>query len=244
MIENTGSLLSDHVARNILEEMRFGVYRNRRRLPTERNMADRMNVSRTVIRDALSLLESEGFISRKQGIGTIINWHVLHVVTRMDLEIEFLDMVRHIGKEPGISRLIVREKAADKRQADCLGVKEGDDLLIVDRAISADGENVIYCSDYISKSLIIDNSYTEADLHEPIFHFLEKFCDSRVYMDLTEVKAVAAEKWLAEIFEIETGDPIMHMDEVGYNFSGDPVIYSDEYYKSGIFSHTVLRKKI
>lgn len=237
-------LLSDEVARKILKELRFGVFRNNRYLPTERDMAIRMNVSRTVIRDALSILEGEGFVSRKQGFGTIINLHVLKIPTRMDLEVEFMDMVSDIGKKPDIALFKVREEYADEIKANNLGVVEGNKLLAIERTVSADGANVIYCTDYISKSLIIDNNYTKTDLRKPIFYFLEKFCNSSVYMDLTEVKAILADEHLANIFNIKVGEPVMHMDEIGYNFIGDPVLYSSEYYKEGIFNHTVLRKKI
>jgi GntR family transcriptional regulator len=244
MVKSTGSLLSDHIARDILQEISEGVYRNRRRLPTERDMAVQMNVSRTVIRDALSMLENEGFISRKQGLGTIINRHVVDVPTRMDLELEFLDMVRDIGKEPAITILSIRNEPADAVKAGKLGIHEGDELLVVERVVSADGENAIYCCDYISKALILDDSYVEEELHRPIFYFLEKYCQTSVYMDMTEVNAVAADEKFADIFDIEVGAPILHMDEIGYNFIGDPVIYSDESYKEGTFHHYVLRKKI
>ncbi len=50
------------------------------------------------MRDCLSTLEREGFISRKHGIErTIINQHVLDVKVRLDLEEEFLDMIRSAG---------------------------------------------------------------------------------------------------------------------------------------------------
>lgn len=63
-------------------------------------------------------------------------------------------------------------------------------------------------------------------------------------MDLTEVRAVAADSRLAAVFATAEGTPLLHMDEVGYNFWGEPVLMSKEYYMDGILKHTVMRKKI
>ena len=63
-------------------------------------------------------------------------------------------------------------------------------------------------------------------------------------MDLTEVRAVASDETLSGIFKIDQGTPVLYMDEVGYNFRGEPVLMSKEYYMDGILQHKVLRKKI
>ena len=49
-------------------------------------------------------------------------------------------------------------------------------------------------------------------------------------MDLTEVRAVAADSRLAAVFNTAEGTPLLHMDEVGYNFWGEPILMSKEYY--------------
>ena len=73
--------------------MREGAFRGAKYLPSENDLAKRMDVSRTQLRDALARLEREGFISRRHGVGTMINRHVLALAVRMDLEVEFLEMV-------------------------------------------------------------------------------------------------------------------------------------------------------
>ena len=46
-------------------------------------------MSRTVVRDALSELEREGYIERVRGIGTVINRNVVTLRRRMDQKFEF-----------------------------------------------------------------------------------------------------------------------------------------------------------
>ena len=54
------------------------------RIPPETELAEALGVSRTTVRDALSRLEMEGTISRKQGAGTFVNNPVLQIRSRLD----------------------------------------------------------------------------------------------------------------------------------------------------------------
>ena len=59
-----------------------------------------LGVSRTVVRDALSELERDGYLERVRGIGTLVNRDVLKVENRMDQKLEFNRMIRAAGRVP------------------------------------------------------------------------------------------------------------------------------------------------
>lgn len=228
----------------LLFEMKEGVFKNDSRLPPEVALAEQLGVSRTLLRDCLASLEREGFISRRQGIGTIINRHVLNVVTRMDLELEFLDMVEQAGAKPNSNLISVETINADEILSTKLSVAINSPVLKVARIITADQKPIIYCVDYISFQIVKKYNYTEEDFKKPIFHFLASFCNTDVHMDLTVVKPLAADEHLSGIFKVEKGTPLLNMSEIGYNFEGNKVLWSDEYYTDSILQHTVMRKKI
>ena len=60
--------LFEELKRRILQ----GEYQNGQRLPGENEMAGEFAMSRQTVRQALSLLEQEGFIQRRQGSGTYV----------------------------------------------------------------------------------------------------------------------------------------------------------------------------
>ena len=88
---------SKTIRAQLLASMKSGEYASSERLPRESVLSERLGISRTQLRDILASLEREGFITRRHGVGTIINRHVLNVQTRMDIEVEFLDMIRQSG---------------------------------------------------------------------------------------------------------------------------------------------------
>lgn len=236
--------LSDIYTQEILHEIQSGSYAHADRLPAEPEMAKRFGISRTMLRDCLSTLEREGFISRKHGIGTIVNQHVLKVKVRMDLEQEFLDMVSAAGYEPGVAFARVRLEKADALAAGRLRIDIGEEVVVSNRLITADGQPAIHCVDYIAVRGIVVKDYDLELLKKPVFEFIKEYCKTDVYLDLSEVSAVAADGEIAEYLGVEKGTPLLYIDEVGYNLVGQPILYSKEHYAGGILKHTILRKKI
>lgn len=227
----------------LLASMTEGEYAQCERLPRESVLSEKLGISRTQLRDILAALEREGFITRRHGVGTIINHYVLNARTRMDIEVEFLDMIRQSGCSPAVSSVQVSESFADEKTAVQLQIAEGDPVIRVSRLCTADGKPAIYCEDLIPKALV-KREYTLSDLRLPIFHFLQQFCGVSAYLDLTDLKPIVADAALSELLQIPVGAPLLHMDEVDYDIDGNPVFCSKEFFVDGIFRHTVLRKKL
>ena len=181
----------------LLSAMRSGEYADCARLPRESVLAEKLGISRTQLRDILASLEREGFITRRHGVGTIINRHVLNAQTRMDIEVEFLDMIRQNGHEAAVAYVRVSDGTADKRIAQQLQIPEGTPIIRVARLCTADGRPAIYCEDVVEKALARGN-YTIKDFKLPIFHFLQRFCGVNPYMDLTDVRPTVADAALSE----------------------------------------------
>jgi len=231
------------VRMRLLREMKEGIYRYSNMLPREDVLAERLEISRTQLRDSLAQLEREGFISRRQGVGTMINRHVLAVKVRMDIESEFMDMIAQSGCSPS---LLISEHdtvPATETVAGRLGIAAGGEALRVVRLVAADGVPAIYCEDYIPLSLIKKKGYAEEELEKPIFSFLKRYCDLEPYMDITEVQPAAADAKLAEIFRVSEGTPLLYLDELDYDREGMPILYSPQYYIGGVIKHTLLRMK-
>ena len=240
---NTQPTQAKTIRAQLLCAMQNGDYANSERLPRESVLAELLGISRTQLRDILASLEREGFITRRHGVGTIINRHVLNAETRMDIEVEFLDMIRQNGHEAAVAYVRVSDGEADEKIAEQLHLSVGAPVIRIARLCTADGKPAIYCEDVVEKALARGN-YTLKDFKLPIFHFLQQFCDIYPYMDLTDVRPAVADETLANIFEIPMGAPLLHMDEVDFDIDGKPVFCSSEYFADGIFRHTVMRKKL
>ena len=235
---------SKTIRAQLLTAMRDGEYAGCDRLPRESVLSEMLGISRTQLRDILPTLEREGFITRRHGVGTLINRYVLDAHARMDIEVEFLDMIRRSGFTPEVAQVQISENTADAAIASQLRIEEGAPVICVSRLCTADGKPAIYCEDIFAKALIQEENYTLQDLKHPIFDFLQQFCGVSSYLDLTDLKPIVADAALSELLQVPLGAPILHMDEVDYDIDGNPIFCSKEYFVDGIFRHTVLRKKL
>ena len=235
---------SDSIWHTLLADIREGRFKDADKLPPETELAAELGISRTQLRDGLSILEQDGFITRRRGIGTVINRHVVKVKTRMDLEVEFNVMIRLAGFESEMILLSVDVKTGDPHVTDKLEVPLNTPVLTMSKLVTADGKPAIFCVDYVAFSIIRNFNYNREDLTLPIFHFLSNFCDTDVAMDLTVVKPILSDTFLSEMLQITEGTPLLLMEEQAYNIENKIVMYSEEYYAEGFFEQTILRKKI
>ncbi len=72
VIERSGAL-PDELARRLRRSIERGELRQGERLPTQQELCDAYGVSRTVVREALSLLKSEGLVDFRQRRGQFVN---------------------------------------------------------------------------------------------------------------------------------------------------------------------------
>ncbi|MBR5316735.1 MAG: GntR family transcriptional regulator [Lachnospiraceae bacterium] len=231
------------IRERLLLEMKEGVFADDDRLPRETVLAEELGISRTQLRDTLAAIEQEGYITRRLGIGTLINRHVLNVKSRMDIEAELLDIISNNGYRPEVHFLSAREEKAVGEIAQKLEILEGTTVLVISKVCTADGKPALYFQDFIDKR-IIQKEYNEEELKKPVFGFLAEKCNTAAYMDLTRIQAVAADEMVAEILDVPVGTPLLNMDEVDYDIDGNIVFYSRQYFANGMFEQTVLRKRL
>ncbi len=233
---------SRRIQARLIGEMRRGGFAGEDRLPKEQELAELLGISRTQLRDVLAKLELDGYITRRQGVGTLINRQVVDIPVRMDTEIEFLDMVRESGMTP-TERVDTIAQAQDADAAAKLGVSPDTPLLLVARTVLADGTPAIYCEDLIPMQSI-RRAYADADFSPPIFEFLEEYCNALPCMDVTEVRAVAVSGAAGKALNLADGTPVLYMDEVDYDRDGKRVLYSRQYYADGVIRHSIVRRKV
>lgn len=87
-----------------------------RRLPSEEDLCRLLGVSRATVREALSILCREGFVSKRHGIGNLVNRSVLDTPMRFDLE----RGLRRMLEDAGYQASTIREEAVRAGGGDIL----------------------------------------------------------------------------------------------------------------------------
>lgn len=240
-----GELRSHQAARRLLEELRRGRYADAAQLPSELELADVLGVSRTVVRDALSDLERDGYVERVRGIGTLVNRDVVRVENRMDQKLEFNRMIRSIGRVPHSDNLMVTRETAMPELAAKLGLdpEREHTLVFVRRRVLADETPVLYSTDILPLALFGGKRLDTIDFSRPIFEIVEQHCHVEVTETLTTLHAVHGVPGIRRQLGLRPEQALLQLDEICYSRTCKPVLCCQTCY-TDFFDFAMVRKLI
>jgi GntR family transcriptional regulator len=235
--------LHQQVKETLWREITQGEFSRVGMLPPEKQLCDRLGVSRSTVRRAVTALEQEGLLRRRQGIGTLVDHNVASLKARMDLKLEFSELLARAGFRPEVRLVEAREEPADRRLAESLQMIPGTSLLSISKMWLADDRPAILCTDRLPSSLIL-RPYTERDLHGDVLAVLDELCDVQVQYQIATLVPQRADNEAARLLGIEPEGAVMGFDGISYSTDGRPVVASTEWYAPGILAYSLLRAKV
>lgn len=240
-----GELRSQQTAQRLLEELRDGIYAAAAQLPSELELAEALGVSRTVVRDALSELERDGYLERVRGIGTLVNRDVLMVENRMDQKLEFNKMIRAIGRVPHSDNLMVTRETATPELMErlALDTEKEHTLVFVRRRVLADETPVLYSTDILPLALFGGKRLDAIDFSRPIFEIVEQHCRVEVAETLTTLHAVMGTPGIRRQLGVRPDQALLQLDEICYSRTCKPVLCCQTCY-TDFFDFAMVRKLV
>src|SRR5574339_262369 len=144
--------LTEIAQQELRQAITQGTYLPGSQLPTEAELCEMLGVSRTVVREALRVLEDDGLVARRHGIGTFVRNHP--ILKNLNFNFGITEMIESAGLKAGTSHLALQKETADKEKAEQLRVDPGTPLITVERVRTADGRPVVYSLDTLAESLL------------------------------------------------------------------------------------------
>ncbi|PID85447.1 MAG: hypothetical protein CSA11_07850 [Chloroflexi bacterium] len=212
------------------------------KIPSETELAADLGVSRTTIRDALSRLENEGVVFRKQGAGTFVNEAGLQIKSRLDEIWAYEEMLAVHGYTPSVRILDVTCHPADAKTAADLNIAEGDELIVARKLFLADNQPVILSYNYVPTNILTD-PYEPSDFVEPIYSYLWTNGRSQFNYFLSEIVPMVADANLAKALHIQPQTPLFSMHEIGYNDNNDPILKSTSCFRDDLVRFRLIRRQ-
>lgn len=236
-----GVTFSTKLAAKLLDEMRTGEFSEAEKLPSEVELSQYFGVSRSVIRDVLSILEREGFIARGRGVGTIIQRKILELPSRLDLRYEYNELIRSRGGKPSTDSVKVYETLADEELAESMQVAVGEPLIVCEKRILSDDMPVVFSIGHLPKAIFKDMDYHRLDWSLPVFDILESQFGIVADADIAKISATNGSPEVRKAMELNDSDALLFIDEVGYYKLSRPVFHTWGYY-TNYFDFTLLRR--
>jgi GntR family transcriptional regulator len=227
-LTDTGGVpLYRQVKRALIKLIESGRYAPSDCLPSEAEIAGRLNVSIGTLRKAVDELVHENVLIRRQGKGTFV---VMHNNDR------FLFQFFHVEKRgleitqeheyPAVECVSFEKTRAVEEEAAALGIRAGDPVFRIGNRLSLSRRPVVY--DRLCVSALTFKGLTEkrfVDRQSTVYHLYQQDFGITVLRAHERARAMAASREVSRVLGVQPGLPVLEVHRTALTFGEKPVEY-------------------
>lgn len=240
------SSISSQVADKLLNRITSGEFDALGgRIPSEHQLSEGFGVSRSTIRHVITQLQTQGILSRRQGVGTFINRPLTQPLFAWpDEKSSFLQLIRQAGHEPSV-RLISCGIGEARGAASRLGLNENDSVYHISKVLYSDERPVILVFNSVPLSLILPEFVgivkKAYQCEESVYTFVTEKCARNVEYHDSELSAVPADARVASTLNAALGSPVLKLEEVAYDRLQEPLFHDLSFLRSDLVAFRLRR---
>jgi GntR family transcriptional regulator len=231
--------LRHSLASELRARIRSGEWRPGDKMPSEPELARRRTVSRSSMRAAITMLEEEGYVSRKHGSGTYIT-HRPALLNDLGRNFGVSTQIASTGSQPGTVEESTAIEPAPKFVAEALGLEAGEPVSVLRRVRTANGRRVVDMTDWCRTDHFAPDDMTGIG-------------KGSIYAALSD-RGLAVEHGVAHLvprnadgeaavrLRVPTGTLLLTIDQVDRTADGVAVLVSREHHLADAFTFTLLRR--
>ena len=192
------------------------------RLANQRSLAREFGVTLMTLRQALDLLERDGLIARRHGLGTF--------VARPAIDYDILQLralagdLSALGEDVATRFLRSHFAAADRRVAEALGLAEQAQVFVLERLRLVAGEPVSFQASYLPGALGAEVSHADLAV-TPLRQVLTFKLGIEIAAARETVSAVSLDRRAARELGCPPGIAAFRSDRVSMGPDGTPIVY-------------------
>ncbi len=210
------------------------------RLPTEKELCERFDISRATVRQALKELENDDYIYKIQGKGTFVSPKKF----QQDLLkfYSFTDEMKKIGKQPSSKVLNFKIQVPDKKISGILQLNQSDKVYQFTRLRLADNEPMMLETTYIPYDLF--KGITKKDLENtPLYNILiNQF--GTIFSKAEEIfRPTLLTEEEANKLNYINGGPAILLERITYDKSDKVIEYTKSVSRGDKFKYHVVLEK-
>ena len=224
------------IANDLLNKIQTGIYAQNTIIPPETELADKYQVSRPTMRQAISLLVNQGYLERRRKRGT--------QVKKVKIEQEFTHLIESYSEEmsakgiyPKTNLLYFDEEKATPEVSKNLKLPEKAPAFKLVRLRYANDQPIVLITTYVPKQRIpelINYNFAQDSLYST----LEKY-HLKVTQVIRKLEVMEADETTANLLNIAVNKPIFYFHTQGLTADEQPIEYSIAKYRGDINSFVI-----
>lgn len=215
--------------RYMTHKIKSEAWRAGQKLPSEKDLCEQLGVSRTVVRQALNALASDGLITTYKGKGSFVadikhDWHLMQTLGG------FYDDAAMRGEVVHTQVLELKAIPATGVVAEALALQEGERVIRLKRLRFIRDEPIVLGITHVPERFC--PSLTEIDFSNKSFYrTLESKYGLVIATGIRTIEAVNASPEIAALLQIEPGAALSVITSIGYLKDGTPLEYFTSWHR-------------
>lgn len=220
----------------LLDLINNGHWQAHEAIPSERHLASEYKISRVTVREALNLLESQGFVYRVQGSGTFVSPPRLQQsINRLT---SFTETMEERGSIAGQKILTFEYVEPSIQIAQKLEISADEvDVLFIERVRYSDNEPLGIQSSYVPIPKGTGINQTQLSESGSLFRLLEYLFGIIPYNAEECLQAIVADEKHAKLLEVEVGSALVRMEHTVWSQHRRPMEYAILLYRGDRYSY-------
>ena len=216
----------------LLEAIKRGDYAVDSLIPTEKELSEMFQISRTTVRQAITELVQEGWLYRIASKGTYVARSKIKQDFIRRLE-PFNEQILRTGRKPSTQLLAMEIGSMPADLRGSFELEEGGSFIYLHRRRFADDEPIVTVETWLPLErceFIRSHDF----LTESLYNVLALSERTRICRVNRVLEAVPARTRDTEYLNLQRGKPVMLSTTVGYNRSDEPIEYSIARYRGDL----------
>lgn len=190
------------------------------RLPSERELIDRSGLSRVTVRAAVGMLQRQGWLVRRQGLGTFVADPVEQELSCGVRTIT--EVLLSCGVTPQVDVLSHQTGPAPQRISETLGLVE---VLCIRRRIRTGDQPLALVTAYLPPGVgpAVEPLLSGSADTETTYAMWERRLGVRIAQATHEIHAAGASPDVADALGLAVGSPVLVVDRTSYTNDGKPL---------------------
>ncbi|MBS4206896.1 GntR family transcriptional regulator [Bacillus sp. FJAT-50079] len=219
----------------IVSKIEAGDLKEHDKLPSERELCETYNVSRTTVRQTMQELEKEKLIYKEHGKGTFVSPKVID--QSLVKFYSFTDEMKKINKIPSSNVLAFETMSADSHLAKKMSIIENDPIYKITRLRYADEEPMMYEISYLPIRRFPHLQVEDLE-KVPMYDLFRERYNVMITKANERFKAVSTDKIAAEMLNIGEGEPSLFIERMTYE-NEEIIEYTATFARGDKFTYSV-----
>lgn len=222
-------------AEQLLRELiKDPAYQAGKLLPNEVDLAKKLAISRTTLRQAINKLVYEELLIRKKGYGTKVA--TSKISSKSMNWLSFSQEMKTRGIPVRNYEMHLSWVYPEETIANFFDIKTDKKILKLERLRGGSEGAFVYFISYFHPRIGLTG---EEDFKQPLYEMLEQEHSVIANLSKEEISAISASKFIAGKLEIDNGSPILFRKRFVYDQGDRAMEYNLGYYKAESFVYTV-----